>query len=105
MHTTGTDESPLEDHVPVLTVADTRYENDESETDNFDHFDLIWIDKTDKRKWGIPEVLQTPDRTDNKKRLATTDLVTAQPTEPYCNEIAKEVGKPDLSVPTIIMEF
>lgn len=30
LHTTGTDESSLEDDIPVLTVMDTRYGNDET---------------------------------------------------------------------------
>lgn len=94
-HTTGTDEQPLEDDVTVLMVADARYGIGETETNNSDQFDVIWIDETDKLNPGIPDVLHIADGTDNEKPLKTTDLVTAQAPDQYCQEVARDVEKRD----------
>lgn len=105
LYTTGTGESPFEDDVPELRVSHAHYGHSEINRDNFDQFDIIWINETDKVRSRIPKVLQVANGTDSENLLTTTDFVIAQATDQYCKDIAKDMGKLHPSIPTTRMKF
>lgn len=71
LHTSETDEWPVEDNVPILTVTNARYGNGMTKTDNYDQFDQIWIYKTDKLRLRMLEALHIADVTDSEKPLTS----------------------------------
>lgn len=77
---------------------------DETESDNYDPFDQIGINETDKLRPGVPEVFQIEDGSDIEKTVTTTYFMTAQEAHPYYKDIGNDVRNRYPSIPVTTKE-
>lgn len=63
------------------------------------------IDKNDKLRPGIPELLKIADRTNSKKPLTTTIFVTTQAKTDSARKLRRKLENADPPIPSTAMQF
>lgn len=93
LQTTGMDEFPLEDDVPVLEITNGQPEEENTEKHAKFLHSLPGNEGLESVKPALPKVLQVSSSAEKGRSLMTKKLLTGQANDHYCREVANAVGR------------
>lgn len=92
--TTGMDEAPLQDTLPVLMITEVQPEGEKTEKDTNIWQSLPGNYGVDTVQHDMQEVLQLSDGIDKQRPLTSSKFVMKKVNYPYCREVGNTAGNP-----------